>query len=251
MSSAGSKVPEVLLSVQSGVATITLQAPYRRNALTLSMVTDLVDLFDYVEKDAAIGVVILNSEGPVFCGGADKDLLAQASQDPAASEAYRAVGAIYESFLRFGHLGLPSIAAVQGAAVGAGLNLALAADIRIVARDAILRSGFASLQLHPGGGHFALLGRLGGREVASALGVFGEELTGERAAAIGLAWRAVESEEVLREAQELAAPLGRDPELARQLIASFRDSVGPPPISWDAAVQLERARQMWSLRRRS
>ena len=67
---------------------------------------------------------------------------------------------------RVGELAPPTIAAIRGGAVGAGLNLALATDLRVVAEDAALLSGFIPIGLHPGGGHTALLGRLGSREAA-------------------------------------------------------------------------------------
>ena len=85
-----------------------------------------------------------------------------------------------------------------------GLNLALATDLRVVAEDAKLLSGFIPIGLHPGGGHTALLGRLGSRETAAALTLFGERLTGAQAVERGLAWAAVPDAEVDAAALELA-----------------------------------------------
>jgi enoyl-CoA hydratase len=158
---------------------------------------------------------------------------------------------IYEAFARVGRIASPTIAGARGAAVGAGLNLLLATDARIVATDARLFSGFLPLGLHPGGGHFTLLARTGGRELAAALGLFGEELTGAEAAARGLAWAAVRAEDVDAVATELAHRAGRDPELARAVVHAMRLELGPPPTPWPVALEAETARQIWSMRRRA
>ena len=89
--------------------------------------------------------------------------------------------------------------------VQAIVNLALSTDLRVIAEDARLIAGFIRIGIHPGGGHFNLVGRLAGREAAAALGVFGEEITGIRAAELGMAWRALPSEDVEPYARSLAA----------------------------------------------
>jgi len=174
-----------------------------------------------------------------------------AGRDPADPEVYAGVGAVYRSFARVGELEAPTVAAVRGGAVGAGLNLMLATDLRVVARDAKVISGFIPIGLHPGGGHGALLGRTGAREAAAAMALFGERIDGERAAALGLAWCAVDESDVEETAIELAARAAADPELARRTAASLRTVLGPPPIPWPAALELERASQMWSMRRKT
>jgi enoyl-CoA hydratase len=199
----------------------------------------------------AIGAAVITGADGHFCSGAQRDTLARAGRDPAGDEAYRDISAIYDAFLRVGTLAVPTVAAVCGAAVGAGLNLMLAADLRIVAHDARLISGFTGNGLHPGGGHFTLLARTAGREATAAASLFGEEIDGDRAVQIGLAWRALPADEVLGEARALAMGAAADPELARTAVASFRLGVGPPMQPWSVALQAERAPQMWSLRRRA
>lgn len=100
------------------------------------------------------------------------------------------------------------------------------------------------------GGHAALLGRTGAREAAAAMTVFGEPVDGARAAALGLAWAAVDDESVEDHALGLATRAGADPELARRTTWSLRTVLGPPPIPWPAALELERSGQMWSMRRK-
>jgi enoyl-CoA hydratase len=241
-------VSEIRLSVADGVATITLVAPARRNALTESLARELIEACDTVDANPAIGAAVISGEGG-FCAGAARELLAAATADPMGEPIRASLQAIYESFVRVGELGVPSIAAVTGAAVGAGVNLALATDLRIVAMDARIFPGFLRLRVHPGGGHFTLLGRLTSREAVAALGMFGEEIDGHRAHELGIAWEAVAEQDVLPRAQMLAARVARDPELARAMASSLRLELGPPPVSWRAALQAESAAQAWSLRR--
>jgi len=233
-----------------GVAVLSLDAPERRNALTVAMADELVAACEELDADSSIGAVVVRGAGGFFCAGGDRATLAEAGHDPAAPETYAGIGAVYRSFARVGELEPPTVAAVRGGAVGAGLNLMLATDLRIVGREARIVSGFLPIGLHPGGGHGALLGRTGAREAAAALALFGERIDGARAAELGLAWAAVDDEDVEGTALELAARAGADPQLARRTAASLRTVLGPPALPWGAALELERASQMWSMRRK-
>ena len=234
-----------------GIAVLTLNAPERRNALTVAMAEALTAACEKIDADGASGAVVVRGEGGYFCAGGDRSTLAEAGRDPAEDERYRGMSARYRSFARVGDLAPPTVAAIRGGAVGAGLNLALATDLRVVAEDAKLLSGFIPIGLHPGGGHTALLARLGSREAAAALTLFGERLTGAQAVERGLAWAAVPDAEVDEAALALAAVPAKDPELARRTAASLRTVTGPPALPWAAALELERASQMWSMRRRA
>jgi enoyl-CoA hydratase len=234
----------------NGLALLTLDAPERRNALTLAMAGELVAACEELDADASVGAVVVRGAGGFFCAGADRATLAAAGRDPADPEVYAGLGAVYRSFARVGEMEAPTVAAVRGGAVGAGLNLMLVTDLRIVGRDARIVSGFLPIGLHPGGGHGALLGRTGIREAAAAMALFGERIEGERAAELGLAWAAVDDADVEETAIELAARAGADPELARRTAASLRTVLGPPALPWAAALELERASQMWSMRRK-
>jgi enoyl-CoA hydratase len=239
---------EVRVEVDEGVATITLAAPERRNAITASLARELIAACEAADADESVGAVVVTGEGG-FCAGASRELLSAATADPVGEPARGDLLAVYESFARVGRLAAPSIAAVTGAAVGAGVNLALSPDLRIMALDARLITGFLRLGLHPGGGHYALLGRLVGREAVAALGLFGEEIEGTHAQALGIAWEALPEDRVVPRATELARRVARDPELARAMASSLRLELGPPAISWAAALQAETAVQGWSLRR--
>jgi enoyl-CoA hydratase len=243
---------EIQLEVQDNhVAVLTLAAPDRRNSFVPSMVEELLEACDEIDRNPAIGAVVVRALGASFCAGAHRDLLAEASNDPARAANYDALSLTYRGFTRVGELLPPTIAAVRGHAVGAGVNLMLATDLRIVAESARIITGFARIGLHPGGGHFQLLGRVGGRETAAALGLFAQEIDGRRAAALGLAWEAVAEPEVEPRALSIAATVATDPELARATAKSFRAELGPPPVPWPVALEMEKGVQMWSLRRRT
>jgi len=242
---------EVSLAVAGHVATITLCAPERRNSLTPEMAQELIDACAQADENVDVGAAVIQAEGASFCAGAHRETLARAGADPASEQSYRDLGAVYAAFVRVGDLKMPTIAAVRGHAVGAGVNLMLAADLRVVALTARVIPGFLQIGLHPGGGHFTLLNRLAGRETAAALGLFGEEISGRRAAELGLAWSAVAEEEVEATAMRLAERVAADPDLARATVRSFRLETGPPSVPWAVAVEAERPAQMWSLRRRA
>lgn len=240
---------EVLLEVDGGVAIVTLNAPDRRNALTPGMADELIATFDEVDGRSDVGALVIRAVGKSFCAGGDIKTLTDAGKDPAAPEAYEGMGKIYDSFYRLGQVRVPTVAAVRGSAVGAGMNMLLAADLRIMARDARLICGFLKRGLHPGGGHFVILSRLIGREAAAAMALFGEEINGDRARELGLAWESVDDAAVEDRALELAGRVAADPDLARAAVGNFRKEVVNGAMSWDAAMQYERPAQMWSMRR--
>jgi enoyl-CoA hydratase len=242
---------EVRLERLGPVGVVTLDAPHRRNAFTVAMVEELIAVCDAIDADAAIGAVVLRAVGQSFCAGAHRALLDAAGRDPSAPENFTALGMAYRAFVRVGELQPPTIAAIRGHAVGAGVNLALSTDLRIVAHTARLLSGFLQIGLHPGGGHLALLGRLAGRETAAAMAIFGQGIDGQRAVDLGLAWESLPEPDVEPRALALAELAGQDPALARAMAHSLRVTLGPPPVAWPVALEAERGQQMWSLRRRA
>ncbi len=229
------------------VAVLTLDEPDRRNALTAELVGEIVAAVDRLEDDEGVGALVVTGAPPAFCSGADVGSLASMSS---AQEGRRGgnegLPSIYEGFLRFYRCTLPTVAAVNGPAVGAGVNLALACDVRVASPEARFDCRFARIGLHPGGGHTRLLTEAVGPQAAAAMVLAGEALDGERAAEVGLAWRCVNAGALLDEATRLAdraADLPR--ELARRVKASLRET--PRLASLDDAVALELERQRWSL----
>jgi enoyl-CoA hydratase len=238
----------VELTVADGTAWITLDGPGRRNALDAVAAADLIAACERVDADAAIGAAVITGAEPGFCSGADTTVLDRL-RDAGSDEAYEGLDELYAAFRRFGALAVPTVAAVNGPAVGAGVNLALAADLRIVSDDAVFASGFSAIGLHPGGGHLHLLARAGGAALAAGMGVFGQPVDAQRAVASGLAWAAVPTADLRATATKVVARLAADPALARALAGTLRRTVCDA-AEWDRAVEIERARQMWSLPRR-
>ncbi|MBY6062393.1 enoyl-CoA hydratase/isomerase family protein [Microbacterium esteraromaticum] len=239
----------VTLERRSNVAVLTLVNPSARNAITPGMGDILCELCDQLDADPTIGAVVVRGADGQFCAGADRRTW-DPTADQSDEEQYGAFTSIYSAFTRVGTLKAPTIAAVRGSAVGAGLNLAMSTDLRIVADSARLMAGFMRIGLHPGGGFFTLLNRLTQREATAALGIFSEEVNGTRAMNLGLAWDSVADDAVEDRAFELAERAAQDPELARQFVRSFRTETDGPGLTWEAAVHFERATQMWSQRRR-
>ena len=181
---------------------VTLDAPERRNALDLTMCDEIVATLDALEAGGEVGAIVVTGAAPAFCAGADLSHLGASQREGLLH--------VYEGFLRIARSPLPTIAAVNGAAVGAGMNLALACDVRLAAPSAKFDTRFLQLGIHPGGGHTWMLRRAVGPQAAAAMVLFGEVLDGAAAERIGLVWRCVAGEELLATARELAAKPPRD-----------------------------------------
>lgn len=234
----GSARGEVLVERRDGgVAVVTLDAPDRRNALTLSMSAEVAAAVDALVADPAVRSLVVTGTPPAFCAGADLSALRRADED--------GLHRIYAAFLTVLDCPLPTIAAVNGPAVGAGLNLALACDLRLVTYAARLETRFLRLGIHPGGGNSWLLRQLGGPQTAAAMTLFGEVLSGEECVRAGLAWRNVSADRLVEESVELASRLGAyPPELTRRAKETLRRV---PSLSHAETLEVELAHQLWSL----
>ncbi|MGO9042335.1 MAG: enoyl-CoA hydratase [Mycobacterium sp.] len=173
----------VLYAVDNRVALITVNDPDRRNAVTAEMSARLRAAVEQAEADPDVHAVVITGAGKAFCAGADLAALGAAGGGAAETGLQR----IYDGFMAVGSCRLPTIAAVNGAAVGAGLNLALAADVRIAGPGALFDARFQKLGLHPGGGATWMLQRAVGPQVARAALLFGMRFDAESAVRHGLA----------------------------------------------------------------
>ena len=227
----------VLVEVADRVATVTLNNPDERNTLTAPMVDEIVDTFDALEADDGVGAVVVTGAPPAFCAGANLGNLG-ASQGPG----FRS---IYEGFLRVGRCTLPTLAAVNGAAVGAGMNLALVCDVRVAARRARFDTRFLQIGIHPGGGHTWMLRRIAGPQGAAATVLFGEVLDGAEAERVGLVWRCVDDDQLLAAAHEMAKKAADAP---RELSVKVKETLADMATieTHEAAVDRELAPQVWS-----
>ncbi|MFC5286001.1 enoyl-CoA hydratase [Actinokineospora guangxiensis] len=174
----------VTLDRRGGVAVITIDAPERRNALTLELSAALADAVDGCADDPEVGAIVVTGAPPAFCAGADLTVLGESREE--------GLKRIYAGFLAVARSPLPTIAAVNGAAVGAGLNLALAADVRVAGPKARFDARFLQLGIHPGGGMTWMLQRLVGTQAATAMTLFRHIPDADEAVRIGLAHTAAD-----------------------------------------------------------
>lgn len=225
-------------SVTDGVAVLTLNDPGRRNALSHAMSVALAAAVDDV-LDASARVIVLTATPPVFCaGGSLDDLLASAVP----------LREMYAGFLRLAESPVPTIAAVGGPAIGAGVNLPLACDVIVTSPSAVFDPRFLDVGIHPGGGHLWRLSQRIGSQGTAALVLLGDRLDGREAEARGLAWRCVPDDQLLATALDLARrAAGRDTELVRRTKESLRASAAADNAK--DAIEIEFAAQEWSVSR--
>jgi len=229
----------VLYDVSDGIATLTLNNPQERNSMTADMVSEIVAAMNAAESDPNVRVVIVTGTPPAFCAGANLGNLAEATRESLLG--------IYEGFLRVARSPLPTIAAVNGAAVGAGMNLALGCDVRIAARSAKFDSRFLQLGLHPGGGNTWMQLRIAGMQTTMASVAFGEVLDGEAALRAGLVWRCVEDDALMTTAREFATKAAGAPKELLESIKKTIVEIGSVPTHAEA-VEFELGPQVWSTR---
>jgi enoyl-CoA hydratase len=231
---------EVLLDRSDRVAVITVDDPDRRNALTLALSDQLAEAVRECERDEAVHAVVVTGTPPAFCAGADLTQLGEAR-----AEGLRHV---YRGFLAVARCTLPTIAAVGGAAVGAGLNLALACDVRIAGPRARFDARFLQLGIHPGGGMTWMLQRLAGPQTATAMTLFGQVLDADAAVRTGLAWQVVDGDHdaLLAAARDLARAAADAPrDLVRTIRATMRETGAT--ADHDTAVETELGPQVASV----
>ena len=210
-----------------GVAVVTLDDPERRNAMTDVMGDALRDAFLELAADDGLRVAVLTGTPPAFSAGGDLGMLEDKArrareEDLDATDEMRS---FYDRFLTLRALPVPVIAAINGHAVGAGLCVALACDLRIVAHEAKVGLNFSRLGLHPGMGGSWFLPRILGEQVAARWLYTGELVGGTQAAAEGLALEALPADEVLPAALALAEQVAAaSPVVVRQLRASLAAS---------------------------
>ena len=228
----------VLETLQGGVMTLTLNRPERMNAFNIAMHEALADAMRRARDEAECRVVLLTGAGRAFCAGQDL------SERRMVAEGVRPdLGATidqhYNPLVRaIRSLPKPVIAAVNGAAAGAGANVALACDLVIAARSASFLQAFARIGLVPDSGGTFFLPRLVGEARARALMLLAEPIGAEKAEEWGLIYRVVEDGAVLGEAHSLAEKLAAGPTHAYGLMKRAFDASAANTLS--AQLDLER-----------
>ncbi|MHB8419903.1 MAG: enoyl-CoA hydratase/isomerase family protein [Myxococcales bacterium] len=229
----------------AGVAEIRLNRPDRGNAMGRELLEAFSAAVAAVQRDLSVRAVIVSGSGKHFCTGADlrdgvQALAADLGGGPAALR--RAIRSLYDPFLSILGLEVPTLAAVHGAAVGGGLGLALACDIRIAGEGARFQANFARLGIGPGMAITGLLPRLVGSQRAAELLYTGRAVGGAEAAAIGLALKTVADGRVAAETRALAAEIAASaPEAVRLTKAALRRASGFDPTACADAEALAQA----------
>jgi 2-(1,2-epoxy-1,2-dihydrophenyl)acetyl-CoA isomerase len=219
------------------VATVTLDRPDALNAQTRASRRALVRDLRALSGDAAVRCVVLTGEGRAFCSGQDlREEDALADVDVTIRETYIP---IIEALVA---MPKPVVAAINGAAVGAGLSFALACDIRYLAEDAVLMMAFSNIALVPDSGGSWFLPRIVGYARAFELAATGRRVRADEALALGLVQRVLPKEELLPAAHELAAALAARPTLAlawtKRLLRAAEDSPLADVMELEAQLQV-------------
>src|SRR5215471_3051935 len=206
--------PVLLESVQDGVALLVMNRPEKLNALNNDLSAALNQAFERIDKDDSVRIVVLTGAGRAFCAGGDLALIGKGreARDPKQVEAILRAG--MGAVLRMRTIQQPVIAAVNGAAAGAGMNIALAADIRISVEEATFGQNFAKVGLFPDYGGTYFLPELVGPSKAAEMFYTGDMIDAQTALRLGLVNKVVPAAQLESEVKNLAQKIASGPALA-------------------------------------
>lgn len=227
----------VLYEVRDNIALLTLNNPDKRNMLTLEVCEQIVAYVSQAEQDPKVKALIVTGNGRAFCAGGQLTDLTPNKQ---------VLESIYSGFLSVANCKLPTIAAVNGPAVGAGFNMAVGCDVRIVTERARFEPRFFGLGLHPGGGNTWMLRQLANWNTAAGMLLFSQSVSGQEAVEKGLAWKCVAQDALVEEALCFTANIQDLPkELLVRTKQTLRDAGGTN--SHQEILALETTEQLWSI----
>ena len=225
---------------RDGLVLVTLDLADRRNAMTEPMTRSWREVMRSLKDDGSVRAVVVTGSGSAFCAGGDFSWLG-ATPDADVPALRERMMAFYRAWLSVLDVPVPVVAAVNGAAIGAGLAVALACDIRVAADDARLAVPFTSLGLHPGMATTALLRRAAGDTLARDMLLAGRALRGSEAVASGLMSRSVSRERVLGTALDIAVDVAAAAPVATSLTKAALGPGGPATVAqaleWEGLAQ--------------
>ena len=198
----------VKVAMDGNVAVVTLNRP-PHNFVSVEFMRDLADACDAVDADPAARAIVLQADGKSFSAGADF-----AASDDAVASGMQGINALYVEAVRLYSVATPIVAAVQGAAIGAGFGLTLVADFRVASPEARFSANFVKLGFHPGFGITYALPRLIGEQRASLMMLTGRRVKPDEALAWGLVDEVVEASDLRAAALRLAAEIAENAPLA-------------------------------------
>jgi len=227
----------VLFEVRDNIALITLNNPDKRNMLTIEVCEQIVHYVAQAEQHPEVKALIVTGTGRAFCAGGQLTDLTPNQE---------ILETIYSGFLSIANCSVPTIAAINGPAVGAGFNMAVGCDVRIVTEQARFEPRFFGLGLHPGGGNTWMLRQLVNWNTAAGMLLFSQSLSGREAVDKGLAWKCVEADKLLEEAFAFTGNIRDLPkELLLRTKQTLRQAGGTN--SHQEILDLETAEQIWSI----
>lgn len=200
---------DITVAIDGHIATVEIQRP-PNNFFDFDLIKQLADAYESLDENPDCRAIVLCSQGKHFCAGANFQARAAWGKEQIDAQA----GQLYIEAVRMFRTGKPVVAAVQGAAIGGGLGLALSADFRVTCEQARFSANFARLGFHHGFGLSVTLPRLVGEQNASLMLFTGRRLKGAEAKAIGLADELVAQDEVRTQANALAQEIAHSAPLA-------------------------------------
>ncbi len=206
--------PLVLETQHGAITTLTLNRPDRLNALNNDLSSALNDALARIANDSSTHVVILTGAGRAFCAGGDLSAIGKGREREDAAELAPLLRSGMQAVLKMRTMPQPVIAAVNGPAAGAGMNLALAADIRIAAEDAVFGQNFAKVGLFPDYGGTYFLPQLVGPSIAAELFYLGDMIDAKTAHRLGIVNHVVPPDKLEAEAHALAHKIASGPQVA-------------------------------------
>jgi enoyl-CoA hydratase/carnithine racemase len=209
-------VADIEWSLADGIGTIRLNRPERKNAFTFEMVDAWAELVRDARTDDDVRVLVLTGAGDAFCSGGDLDVLSD--RPSALSQKRNIFDRVQRVALAMEDLDKPTIAAVNGPAVGAGMDMALMCDLRIAARSARFAESYVNVGLVPGDGGCYYLPRIVGMGKALELLLTGDFVDAGEAERIGLVNRVVDDAALVEETYALAAKLAAKSPIALRMI---------------------------------
>ena len=223
-----------------GVALLTLDNPGQRNAMSGPMTQSWVAAIEQLRDDSSVRVVVVTGEGSAFCSGGDTSWITS-EPDATVDDLRTRMIAFYRAWLSIRSLEVPTVAAVNGAAIGAGLCLALACDIRYAASSARLGAPFVRLGMHPGMAATWLLPEAVGLAAARDLLLTGRTVDADEALRLGLVSRVVDEasfrDEVLASASGIAATAPIASRLTKLALADGGHATYDAALQWEALAQ--------------
>lgn len=228
---------KINLAVADGLATLTLNAPDKLNAVSRKMVAELKECWEGLANDASVRAVLLTGAGRGFCAGAD--LADPDRESGATADSGAALDKFFNPVIRtMRGMPKPIVAAVNGVAAGVGMSFAMASDIAIAAKSASFLQAFARIGLLPDGGSTWFLPRLVGDARARALAMLAPQISAEQAKQWGLIWDVVEDADLMKTATEVARRLADGPTLSLARIKEAMNRATTHPLA--AQLDVER-----------